>query len=171
MHRTPICSAWLLVASAAATSATADAQPAQPGLLIVETDEVALRLSGYVQADWVVYQSTSEEELNPSTREPLNEMLFSIPRARLRADFEHEIFGGIVEFDGNTNDGPTARILDVEAIARWRNPTPGAPPYLLASIGSMKIPFGVEVPESERLALFLEKTNAARALFPGNYDL
>jgi hypothetical protein len=124
-----------------------------------------------LQVDYVAWHQSSEDELNPATREPLNESRFVIPRSRLRGDFEHTWFSGTIEIDGNTVNGPMARLLDAEARFVWRNPEPGAPPYVLVSAGSMKVPFGMEVPESERDNVFNERTNAANALFPGNFDL
>jgi hypothetical protein len=132
---------------------------------------VRLRLSGYVQADAVVYRQSSVDEINPATGEPLNENRFTITRGRLRADATSSILSGALELDANTVDGPAARIFEAEVSARWAGPNPQAPPYVMATLGLMRIPFGADGPYQERSRLFLERATATRALFPGNYDL
>jgi hypothetical protein len=132
---------------------------------------VRLRVSGYVQADAVVYRESSLDELNPATGEPLNEDRFTITRARLRAEASARVLSGALELDGNTVQGPTARIVEAEVSARWPAPSADAPPRVMATLGLFKIPFGVEGPERERSRLFLERTTTSRALFPGNYDI
>ena len=132
---------------------------------------VKVEFSGYVHADWTVWRQSSEDEVNPSNGEPLNQSRVFIRRARLRADAEQRWVLGAVELDGNTLKGPTARILDAEVSGRLPGSDARAPPYVMVTLGLFKIPFGHEVPESERTGFFLERTNAMRALFPGNYDL
>ncbi|NUO54252.1 MAG: hypothetical protein HOV80_35860 [Polyangiaceae bacterium] len=155
--------AWVSVAAPAAAEIQVVAPEGKPDLEV--------RFSGYLQVDFVAYDESSEDEVASSSGEPINEMRFLLRRARVRADFEHEYVGGSIELDGNTVKGPVARIIDAEAWARWPSPDPDAPPYLLGSVGLMKIPFGREVPQSERASLFLEKSAVSNALFPGNYDL
>jgi hypothetical protein len=129
-----------------------------------------VRLTGFVQADAVLYRQDSEDQLDESTGEPLNQTRFLIRRARLRAEAQYLYFGGAVEFDGNTVQGPLARILGAEVSAQW--PAAGAPqPYVKATLGLFKIPFGYEVPQSDTQRLFLERSNIIRALFPGEFDL
>jgi hypothetical protein len=41
----------------------------------------------------------------------------------------------------------------------------------MGTVGLFKIPFGLEVPQSDRERFFLERSNAVRSLFPGEYDL
>ncbi len=130
----------------------------------------AFRVSGFIQADGVLYRGASQDEVSGSG-DPLNEARFLIPRARLRVDVEKEIVLGALELDANTIKGPTARILDAELSARWQGPDKKGPPLLMGTIGLFKIPFGFEVPQSETSRLFLERSNLMRALFPGNYDL
>jgi hypothetical protein len=132
---------------------------------------LGLRISGYVQADAVVYRQSSRDEVNPATGQPLNEDRFTITRARLRADANHGFFTGALELDGNTVEVPIVRFVEAELSARWQGPDPDAPPYVMGTVGLFKIPFGVEGPERERSRLFLERSTVIRALFPGNYDL
>lgn len=130
-----------------------------------------LHFSGFVQVDAVIYRQSARDEIDSATGQPLNTQRFVVPRARLRADLDHGPFAAALELDANTIQGPTARILDAEITARVKAREPGAPPYLAATLGLMKIPFGLEIPQAETNRLFLERSTAARALFPGSYDL
>lgn len=132
---------------------------------------IRLRLSGYVQADAVAYRQSSVDELSPATGEPLNDERFTITRGRLRADVNASVLSAALELDANTVQGPAARIFEAEVSARWPGPNTQAPPYVMATLGLMRIPFGADGPGQERSRLFLERATATRALFPGNYDL
>lgn len=131
----------------------------------------AVRFSGYVQTDAVLYRQSSRDEIDGATGAPLNTQRFVIPRARLRADFDRGPLTAALELDGNTIDGPTARVVDAEIGWRFRGRDPKAPPYLAATLGLIKIPFGFEVPQVDTSRLFLERSTVMRALFPGMYDL
>ena len=128
-------------------------------------------LFGFVQADAVAYSAASVDEVNPSTGAPLNETRFLIRRARLRADADYGYLAGAIELDGNTVSGPTARITNVEVSACWPRCAGGKPPLVMATLGLVRIPFGFEVQEKDYVRLFLERSNVARAFFPGEYDL
>ena len=137
----------------------------------VSTAHGGVGLTGYVQADWGIWNQMSEDELNQSTLQPLNEERFMIRRARLKATLERTYVAGALEFDGNTTNGTTARLVDVEASIKLPGEE-GAPlPLLMGTIGLFKIPFGFEVLQSDRDRLFLERSTAEHALFPGEYDL
>jgi len=125
-------------------------------------------VGGYLQADAIPWSEDSLDELDPSTREPLNQERFLIRRARLRADAKRDALSGTIEFDGNTIGGtPTVRLLSAQATFTYPH---GDTPLVAATVGLFKTPFGVEVPASERDKPFLEPPAFARALFPGNYD-
>jgi hypothetical protein len=126
-------------------------------------------LFGFVQADAVVYSAASVDEIDFSTGAPLNETRFLIRRARLRADVDYGYVAGSLEFDGNTISGPVARILEANVSACW--PRCAEAPLVMATIGLMRIPWGFEVQEKDYIRLFLERSNAERALFPGEFDL
>jgi hypothetical protein len=130
-----------------------------------------VRLSGFVQADVVAYDSSSADELDFSTGQPLNNTRFLIRRARLRIEGDYKYAGGVLEFDGNTINGPTARITNAEVYGRWPARDPSAPPRVMLAVGLTRIPFGFEVQEKDYVRLFLERSTMARALFPGEYDL
>jgi hypothetical protein len=147
-------------------AAKAKAAETPPDVL---TARLGLSLTGYVQADWVVNNQSSQNQLNPAGQ-PLNLNEFFIRRARLRAAVERWWVAGLVEFDGNTVNGPQARIIGAEASLKFP-PERGNPlPLLMATIGLFKIPFGFEVVQSDRDRLFLERSTAEHGLFPGEYD-
>jgi hypothetical protein len=128
-------------------------------------------LSGFLQADGVLYRQDSLDEVDPSTGEPLNETRFLIRRARLDGEVSYRFLGAAVRFEGNTIQGPTARIIGAEAWVRWPFAETGRPPVVTVAIGLLKIPFGLEVPQYNAERLFLERSNVSRALFPGDFDL
>jgi hypothetical protein len=129
-----------------------------------------VRIYGFVQADWLITQ-LSQNQLDPSTGQPLNQNRIFIRRARLGADIERTYVAGVIEFDGNTINGPSARIIDAEASVRWPGPTPEAPPLVMGTIGLMKIPFGYEIGQKDTERLFMERSTMEHAFFPGEYDL
>jgi len=149
----------------ALATATRRAEAAPP----VTTTRTGLTLNGFLQADVAIRQS-AQDQLSTAGA-PLNSDRFNIRRARIRAALEREYIAGAVEFDGNTTNGPTARILDAEASLRWPAASATDLPLLMATIGAFKIPFGFEVGQSDRDRLFLERSNAERAFFAGEYDL
>lgn len=153
-----------LAAEAAAMVAQAGQTP--PDVLAAR---LGLSLTGYAQADWMVNNQSSQDQLNPSGA-PLNQNEIFIRRARLRAAVERWWVAGLVEFDGNTVNGTQARLIGAEASLKFP-PERGNPlPLLMATIGLFKIPFGFEVGQSDRERLFLERSTAEHGLFPGEYD-
>jgi hypothetical protein len=135
----------------------------------VLTARLGLSLTGFLQADWVVHNQSSQDQLSPSGA-PLNLDEIFIKRARLRAALDRWWVAGLVEFDGNTVNGTQARLIGAEASLKWP-PERGNPlPILMATVGLFKIPFGFEVGQSDRERLFLERSTAERGLFPGEYD-
>jgi hypothetical protein len=138
-----------------------------PGLAIAEPAPTEIELGGYVQADAIPWSADSVDELDPESGVPLNEERVLIRRARLHGEAHRGAVAGVLEFDGNTVAGPTARLL--AAYARVSYPEAG-PPRVALTFGLFKTPFGAEVPASERDKPFLEPPAFARALFPGNYD-
>ena len=134
-----------------------------------------LSIGGFVHADLVPFRQSSEDQLNPSTGDTLNQNRFLIRRARLRLAADYGLITGAFELDGNTVNGATARIIAAEATLRWPPPPEGAGPdyvpYISGTFGQIKIPFGFEVPQSDRDRHFLERATIIRALFPGEYDL
>ncbi len=129
-----------------------------------------LSLYGYVQADYQLRQS-SEDQLNPTSGTPLNQDRFLVRRARLGVLFERRYGEGRLEVDGNTVNGPTLGLVGAEASVKLPGRAEGDIPLVKATLGSFRIPFGVETPQDDRDRFFLERTTASRAFFPGQYDL
>jgi len=127
-----------------------------------------LWLSGFLQVDAVTYQQSSVDELDPGSREPLNQDGFLIRRARLRADARHGFVSGSMVLDANTIDGPQVRLFSAEASVGY--PKVGQP-YVQGTLGLFLIPFGFETSEQADQRLFLEESTWVRALFPGRRDL
>jgi hypothetical protein len=136
----------------------------------VRASIAGVSLYSYVQADYQVRQS-SEDQLDPVSGQPLNQDRFLIRRARLGVMMDRQFGEGRLEIDGNTVNGPQLRLFDVEASAKWPGHGDGAPPVVMGTIGLFRIPFGREVPQDDRRRFFMERSTAARALFPGEADL
>ena len=145
---------------------TVDNPNATPTVAAART---GLSLTGFVQSDLQLRQS-SQDQLD-AAGVPLNQETFQIRRARLKAVVERDWVAGALELDGNTVNGPQVRILNAEASLKWP-PARGGIPLVMATIGAFKIPFGYEVgTQSDRERLFMERSTASRALFPGEYDI
>ncbi len=130
-----------------------------------------VRVSGYVQVDFVPYNQESQNEINFSTGAPLNQNKFTLRRGHVRVDAEHGLLSGALEIDANTTNGPQVRPIDAEISVRWPEGADPTLPTVAVSAGLMKIPFGFEVPELDFVRPFLERSTVARALFPGEFDL
>lgn len=139
--------------------AAAKATPAAPA---VRSAWPALTLSGLVQVDGAIRQS-SEDELRQSG-DLLNQDRFVLRRGRLRLTGSHGKVSGLAEIDLNTVGGSQVRVSTAEVAYQLG-------PWLTASVGIPKIPFGFEVEQSDKERLFLERSTVVRALFPGEYDV
>ena len=140
----------------------------------VDVDDFDLQVFGYLQAAAVFFDESSVDELDPSTATPLNDTRFLIRRARLGASARHRFAYGRVELDGNTVRGPTVRLISAFA-GLWLPKAGGTDddgswPLVEGRIGLFRTPFGAEVQEASRDRLYLELSNMANALFPGEYD-
>jgi len=134
----------------------------------VKTLGQGVSLYGLMHADLMVQQG-AQDQINPDNGLPLNTDRFLIRRARLGVQMDRRHGEGGVEIDGNTVNGPTFRLMDAHASAKL--PGAGAVPLLMATIGLTRIPFGAEVPQADKDRFFLERSLAAQALFPDEYDL
>jgi hypothetical protein len=131
----------------------------------------AVRVSGFTQIDWVIHNEASQNEINGSTGQPLNQDRFNLRRGHVRLDAEEGLVLGSVEIDANTNSGPQVRPIDAEVSLRWPEKPDPRVPSLLATMGLMRIPFGHEVQELDYVRPFLERSTMLQALFPGEFDL
>ena len=132
---------------------------------------VAVRLSGYVQADGVLHDASSQDEVDPSTGAPLNQTRYLIRRARLHLDIDHARMSGSLELDANTVTGPAAGVIDAEVTVHARTPDGAGRAWGNASIGLLRTPWGYEVNQRDQDRFFLERSSVSRALFPGVFDL
>jgi hypothetical protein len=130
-----------------------------------------LRVSGYVQVDWVIHDQTSQDEIDYSTGLPINQDRFTLRRGHVRLDAQRGPLAAVLEIDANTVNGLQVRPIDAEVLFRWPPPSETDRPVIVASMGLMKIPFGFEVPELDNVRPFLERSTVMRALFPGEFDL
>jgi hypothetical protein len=130
-----------------------------------------IRFSGYVQIDWVLANQASQDQIDPSTGQPLNQDRFTLRRGHFRVDAEHGLLAGVLEIDANTTSGPQVRPIDAEVLFRWPGGGAARDLHLVAALGLMRIPFGFEVQELDYVRPFLERAAVARALFPGEFDL
>ena len=106
-----------------------------------------LSLGGYLQSDYVVRQS-SQDQLNPTSGQTLNQDRVLVRRARLMVDFDRTYGEGGLEFDGNMVKGATARLLGARASLKLPGHESRDAPLLMGSIGSFRVPFGLEVLQS-----------------------
>jgi hypothetical protein len=151
-------------APAPPTIVTAPPAPQSPWWL-------ALRLSGYIQTDGVLYNQASEAEVDPSTGAPLNQTRYLIRRARIHLDVDHGRMAGALEVDFNTVNGASVGLIDAEVTVRARARDDTGRPWGDASIGLLRTPWGYEVLERDQDRFFLERSTVSRALFPGVFDL
>jgi hypothetical protein len=136
-----------------------------------ERENPAIRVSGFIQADWVIHNQESQNEINGSTGQPLNLDRFTLRRGHVRVDAGKGLVFGSLEIDANTTSGPQVRPIDAEVSLRWPEKPDARLPSFVASVGLMRIPFGYEVQELDYVRPFLERATMLQALFPGEYDL
>jgi hypothetical protein len=101
---------------------------------------------------------------------PLNQDRFLVRRARLGVDWGTRHTAASIEVDGNNVNGIAFGLRRAEASLVLRSQDTSAPPLLAVSAGLTGIPFGYEMAERNRDRLFLERTTASRAFFPGDAD-
>ena len=112
----------------------------------VRAARLGLGLTGYVQAD-LAFRQSSEDQINTSTGDPLNEDRFMIRRARLRATLDRTYVAGragVRRQHRERADGAHRRRRGVAAACR-APAAQGTIPLLMATIGLFKIPFGFEI--------------------------
>jgi hypothetical protein len=130
-----------------------------------------VRVSGYAQVDWIVHDQQSQNEINGSTGQSLNQDRFTLRRGHVRVEGDRGLVSGVLEIDANTTNGPQVRPIDVEASIGWPRARDRDAPWVMATMGLMRIPFGFEVQERDDVRPFLERATVLQALFPGEFDL
>ncbi len=130
-----------------------------------------VRVSGFLQLDWIVHNQLSQDQLNGSTGQPLNQDRFTLRRGHVRIDAQRGLLQGALEIDANTTAGPQVRPIEADVSLRWpEHPDPRLPDVLV-TLGLQRIPFGYEVQELDYVRPFLERAMVLQALFPGEFDL
>lgn len=128
---------------------------------------INVSVGGFLQADAVLIDQSSQNQLSPSGGEPLNTERFLIRRAHLFVEAHRSLLAAVVELDANTVKGMAAGLARAElGLGQER---PGLRWDL--ALGLLRIPFGLEVREWDPDRFFLERSNVSRALFPGTFDL
>src|ERR1700679_2762537 len=112
-----------------------------------DRENPAVRISGFIQADWVIHNQESQDELNGSTGQPLNQDRFTLRRGHVRVDAVKGPVSGVLEIDANTTSGPQVRPIEGNVSFRWPEKPDPRLPSLVPSLGLMRIPFGYEVQE------------------------
>jgi hypothetical protein len=125
-------------------------------------------ISGYVQGQY--QQSQLSQDQLDANGTPLDQNRFLVRRARMRFDRGWDFAFATVEVDGNNVNGLAFGLRRAEASLLWRAEAREAPPLAVLTIGLTDIPFGYELFEPNRTRVFLERTTASRALFPGDTD-
>jgi len=129
--------------------------------------ETSLAVGGFLQADGILMDQSSEGQLFPSGGEPLNTQRFLIRRARLSAEAHRGALGAVVELDANTMKGMAVGLARAELALGGTRPRWNWE----LGLGLLRIPFGLEVQERDPDRFFLERSSVSRALFPGTFDL
>src|SRR4029079_12311508 len=102
----------------------------------------------------------------------LNQNRFLLRRGRFRITHDWEWAQVILEVDGNTRSGPAMRLQKAEAsLIYGRSKDRDQPPLAQLTIGQFDLPFGFEVAYVPKVRWFMERTQASRALFPGEPDV
>ena len=158
----------------AAQAALAEEAPAPPELPTATSSAGSLRVGettvavgGFVQADAVLVDQSSQDQLSPSGGEPLNTERFLIRRGHLLVEAHRTFLRAAIEMDANTVKGMAAGLARAELALGMTRPRWSWE----IGLGLLRIPFGLEVQESDPDRFFLERSNVSRALFPGTFDL
>jgi hypothetical protein len=165
------------VAPTAPTAAPAGSLPSLGGSL---PGRGAWGFGAYVQAQYEQHQSSEDQVSQDGTY--LNQDRFLVRRGRLRFDAAWEHVELSAEVDANTVSGPAFGPRRVNASIVWegypwdgkllpRGPREGHVPLARLTAGLTGIPFGFELADSPRDRVFLERSSASQAFFPGEQDV
>jgi hypothetical protein len=128
------------------------------------------QISGYIQAQ-VEFHADSADQLRQGGT-LLNQDRFLVRRGRLRVARDWDYASIVLELDGNTTRGPTARLQKGEAsLVYGRSKTAAMPALLQLTGGVFDLPFGFEMTDSAKARWFMERSILSRALFPAEPDV
>ena len=163
----------LLLVGAVQTALAEEAlAPPEPAAAIssagrVSAGETSVVVGGFLQADGVLVDQSSQSQLSPAGEEPLNTERFLIRRGHIFIEARRPFLRAAIELDANTLKGMAVGLARAElALGQTR------PRWTWElGLGLLRIPFGLEVQEWDPDRFFLERSNVSRALFPGTFDL
>lgn len=151
-------------------AAESERQPAPTPLTSPAADPHALKISAYIQGQFV-HNRVSEDQLQQGGA-PLNQDQFMVRRGRISFDRTWKYAGGGLELDANTVRGPSVGIRRAEASLFYRGDNAvSLPPLVTLTVGVSDIPFGYELLESAKERWFMDRTVGSSALFPSEADL
>lgn len=149
-----------------------------------------VRLGALVQVDATAKRQSSQDELDATRTEPLNDDRFTLRRARLRVQATERFVGSWLELDANTVSGVALRPFEAAVAVGWPDALAGSRRALsrlgdLAAVGAdgehqfavtaafglVRIPFGLDAQEPLADRPFLERARATRALFAEGRDV
>jgi hypothetical protein len=126
--------------------------------------------SGYLQGQYESHQDSADQLRQGGVL--LNQDRFLVRRGRFKIARDWEWAQVLLELDGNTTRGPAMRLQKAEAsLIYGRSKDRDQPPLAQLTIGQFDLPFGFEVTYVPKVRWFMERTQASRALFPGEPDV
>jgi hypothetical protein len=137
-------------------------------------------LGAYVQAQYEHHQDSEDQIQQGGVY--LNQDRFLVRRGRIQLDAAWRWVDLAIQIDANTARGPGVFVKRAEASLVWRRgpweaklpargPRAAEVPYARLTVGLTDIPFGFELQEAARDRVFVERTLASQALFPGERDV
>ena len=125
------------------------------------------RVSGYFQAQYENHQD-SEDQLNQDNQ-LLNKNRFVLRRGRIRIARDWDYAALLLEFDGNTVNGPTLGVQKAEvSLVYGRSPEKDVYPLVQFTMGIFDLPFGYEITESPKTRPFMSARPVAVRFGPVN---
>lgn len=140
--------------------------PAAPLASLIDASGIEVR--GYVQAQGQLDQQSQDQLMQGGGL--LNADGLVVRRARVAVERRWTYAALAVELDANTIDGAAIGLRRAEAALVWPAADRAAPPIVTLAAGLTDIPFGHELVESSQHRLFMERSTASRAFFPGEAD-
>ena len=107
---------------------------------VVAARRLGLTLFAFIQADGVIYNQASSDQLTDSTGDPLNQTRFLIRRAHVGTTLSRGILAGTLELEASTVTDPLVRVFESSFTVRW----PGEQPIVAGTLGLYRVPFGYE---------------------------
>ena len=141
--------------------------PAGPLSSLIDATGVEVR--GYVQAQGQLDQQSQDQLMQGGAQ--LNQDGFVVRRTRVGIARRWTYAALALELDANTVNGAQVGLRRAEAAVMWPAEDRTAVPYLAVAAGLTDIPFGRELIEPSQARLFMERSTASLAFFPGEPDI